>query len=649
MINDNLRTLIASIEVANEEPDIDGLIISLDAKKAFDSVEHSYIRKTLAKFGFNSFIPIFNILYSDLRSDIIANGTILKGYQIKRGVKQGDALSCILFIMCMEPLIRNIERKQEIEPVHSNVLRFDLPKSLAYADDLTCIIVNNDSSVQAVFNEYGRLTRLSGLQLNADKTEILLLQSRGHRPPIQNLNFEYLNQRYICATKDEIKVNGLYLQMDAERMRTRNVDGIISKMTSHLRQWSKRGLSTLGKILVLKTFGVSQLIYLAQSMSLKAQDFKKFNALLFKFIWNRNFEAAKAPDRIKRDIINLPITYGGFGMLDIEALDRSLKLKMLARLTTSTHPFLEAIMSKINLNEFFFPVSNQKMDKPINQAISYLAADRQHLLDPNIISSDRKVLSLVREIRIKDILTEVGKASLIHFQLRRAGKLRIRDLSIIDLDRISRLMKNRNLYQILRTSLNLNIPRPEAGDNLTYWLKGLKPLCKLSAKEFRNAHSQWLPLCTYKIGAILSPIENSNWTFKLGKLTSTRHKNLLLRVAHGDWYSKERLFRFGLADDPLCESCGQIETISHKALKCQVKFNIWKSLARQENIDLDSLAEPMEFVLGMHKHENLASIVVHAELLSMILYKTPELPPERIIELVKNKLKRVDIKLRNKL
>ena len=120
-------------------------------------------------------------------------------------------------------------------------------------------------------------------------------------------------------------------------------------------------------------------------------------------------------------------------------------------------------------------------------------------------------------------------------------------------------------------------------------------------------------------------------------------------MAHGDWYSKERLFRFGLADDPLCESCGQIETISHKALKCQVKFNIWKSLARQENIDLDSLAEPMEFVLGMHKHENLASIVVHAELLSMILYKTPELPPERIIELVKNKLKRVDIKLRNKL
>ena len=58
-------------------------------------------------------------------------------------------------------------------------------------------------------------------------------------------------------------------------------------------------------------------------------DFKKFNALLYQFIWNRHFGAAKAPDKIKREIINTTIEFGCFGLLDIQDLDRSLKLKML--------------------------------------------------------------------------------------------------------------------------------------------------------------------------------------------------------------------------------------------------------------------------------------------------------------------------------
>ena len=84
-------------------------------------------------------------------------------------------------------------------------------------------------------------------------------------------------------------------------------------------------------------------------MVLKDVDFKRLNSLLYKFIWNRHFGAAKAPDRIKREIINTPIKFGGFGMLDIQQLDRSLKLRMLSRVLSSSHPFLESIKLKINL------------------------------------------------------------------------------------------------------------------------------------------------------------------------------------------------------------------------------------------------------------------------------------------------------------
>ena len=649
LINDNLRTLIAAIEVANEESNIDGLVVSLDAKKAFDSVDHQYIRDCLSRFGFNSFIPIFNILYKDLRSDIVVNSGIHKGYRINRGVKQGDALSCILFIMCMEPLIRNIESNPNIEPVRSRSLDSDLPKALAYADDVSNIIANNATSLQGIFSEYERLTKKSGLQLNADKTDFLSIRS----PNLQHLNarqlsFNYLNQRFACVPKPEIKINGIWLQMNRDRMRTGNVDRVLVKIEAHLRSWSRRGLSTLGKILVLKTFGISQIIYLMQSMCLKPADFKRLNSLLYKYIWNRNFGAPKAPERIKREIINLPIKLGGFGMLDIIALDRSLKLKMLARILFSQHPFLELIRSKINMSDFFFPTSNQMMDKPINQAICSLAEDRQKLFSLEGIESDTKLVKLVKEIRLKNLVNARGKTSLIYFNLRLQGKTKVRDLDRDDLRRLTSFIQNRDALNLINITLGLNVGIPDPADHYLYWYKGLKPMTKLTAKEYREAQSVAMPICTYKIGAVLSPSENDSWTLKLKKLTSTRHKNMLLKVAHGDWYSKERLHRFGLIPDPLCEDCHQVESIRHKLLECPRKIVYWEYLAGLEGFDLHNMADPIEFTLGMHKHDSMTDFTLHAELVTRLMLATPELNPERTIGLLKAKLNRVDYKNKGK-
>ena len=101
LINDNVRSMLMTIDLANAEPNIDGVVVSLDAKKAFDSVDHRYIRKCLRSFGLENFVHIFDVLYKGLKSDIILNGKVIDGYSILKGVKQGDALSCVLFIMCM--------------------------------------------------------------------------------------------------------------------------------------------------------------------------------------------------------------------------------------------------------------------------------------------------------------------------------------------------------------------------------------------------------------------------------------------------------------------------------------------------------------------------------------------------------------------
>ncbi len=125
-------------------------------------------------------------MYRDLTDDIIVNGPIGKGFSIKNGVKQGDALSCSLFILAMEPLVRNILANDNIRAFHSNHVDFTWPKALVYADDITIIMRNDPLCVLNIFHEYERLSRASVLKLNADK---LVLPYEQTRPiMIGNLN-----------------------------------------------------------------------------------------------------------------------------------------------------------------------------------------------------------------------------------------------------------------------------------------------------------------------------------------------------------------------------------------------------------------------------------------------------------------------------
>jgi hypothetical protein len=72
-ISDNLRLLGAAVRLTENKDDINATVIALDAQKAFDSVNHQYITSLLDRTGLHNFIPIFQLLYKDLRNDIIIN------------------------------------------------------------------------------------------------------------------------------------------------------------------------------------------------------------------------------------------------------------------------------------------------------------------------------------------------------------------------------------------------------------------------------------------------------------------------------------------------------------------------------------------------------------------------------------------------
>ena len=615
LINENIRALVSNIRTANSEDNIDSLIISLDAKKAFDSVEHSYIEKCLEHFGISRFIPIFRILYSDLRSDIIINGSIRKGFNIKRGVKQGDALSCVLFIMCIEPLLRNIEKNNRIEPITSGKLQGSLPKTFAYADDVSCSVLNKPECVQEIFNEYQRLTRMSGLQLNADKTELLHLKSNNLLVRNPSFRIQYCRQQYILTTKPEVKVNGVLLMQDENQMRLNNVDAVYRKIDSQLKSWSKRSLSVLGKILIVKTFGVSQVIFLMQSMTIKEPDFKKLNSLLYKFIWNRHYLAAKAPERIRREIVNKNIRLGGLGMLDIEALDKGLKVRTLGRINSTSHPMSLLLKNQLNLEDFFYPKDKSGLDPVISKGIELLGEDRRRGWKELSFRSNRIFVHKTKVTKLSQALSANGKNSIAFLNLRVQGKTLIGHLNRAELESLSRFLP-RELLDFAVNTINLPMERLDSNQWLYPHGKALVDLASLTSKQIRNSRENPEPICDFKIGPSLRQIEVINWSHNLSKLTNTRHKDVLLRLIHGELYSKERLHRYGLVQSPTCHRCDQIENLQHKYFDCPYSREIWRrTLLITDTIRSSVPNEPLINRVMALPEPNRTTLTLHAEVL----------------------------------
>ena len=628
LINDNIRAMLSTIETADLESQIDGLIISLDAKKAFDSVSHDYIEKTLRAFGLDLFVDIFRLLYKELRSDIIINGEIKVGYKILRGVKQGDALSCILFIMCMEPLIRNIKKNKDIVPIESRTLEGDLPKVYSFADDITTITVNNVTSEQSIFDEYQRLTKISGLTLNADKTELLRINKRVRDEVEFQVN--YCGNTFMIKSQAKVKINGVTMLQDREARMRENCMKINAAMESHLAAWSTRALSLMGKILIVKTFAISQIIFYMQSSQITEKYLKMFESTIFKFLWNKNMSAAKAPDRIKREIMMTPVKYGGFGMLNVRELDHAIKLKVFGRFLTSEHPQQKRIRSKSSLTNLF-EVSAPKVDSVLTEAVRCLNEDRNKILDweLDIQKSNLSLVAAVRNIKIKEILTSVGKQSmpflLLQLNSGRGLEVKVKDLAPNDFVSISRHLKNRQILTLLQECSNLNVPEDMESLASLYPVKvgQLGDLRKLQSKVIREARSKESDqiICIYKIGLVLTPGEVINWTSKLRKLTSVRHRSILLRVAHGEIYSNSRLFKFGLIPSPACNNCeNEQETIEHKIIECRAASISWELLNRAKiKLGLQSRPTELEEIMGASMNDNdRMSLTLNAELLQQI-------------------------------
>jgi hypothetical protein len=173
------------------------LLLKLDISKAFDSVRWDYLISLMQHRGFPPcWCDWITTILSTSTSRVLLNGTPLPPIQHGRGLRQGDPLSPLLFVLTIDPLQHVIEQVTAwnlLSKLGSKVARF---RASLYVDDAAIFIKPTHKDITNMAHILRNFGEASGLSTNLEKTQLVLISCQNidldnllSNPPVTRMSF----------------------------------------------------------------------------------------------------------------------------------------------------------------------------------------------------------------------------------------------------------------------------------------------------------------------------------------------------------------------------------------------------------------------------------------------------------------------------
>jgi hypothetical protein len=314
----NIMTCISQAWIEQEECGV----MCVDFKKAFDSVEHAAIKMILEFFNFGeTMVGMVMTLLNSRISRVIVEDRYSDSLGITRGTPQGDRSSSYIFIIVIEILLikmkgmdgHGIEScdfiRRKIEGMNLESITAE-----AYADDLTAIFKMSNGTVELILWILNNFTMVSGLEVNTDKTQLMIVGTE---------NWPVGNQIGGITIVDKVKVLGVGIDRRLGQLEN-NWYEAITRMRRLSGYWCNFGMSITGRVMVAKTYLVSQVVYLMGVLPMSKEIGDIMNDILITFISGRN-----RPIERRRQLLG--VECGGYGMMDMNIMNVCVKSTWIRR------------------------------------------------------------------------------------------------------------------------------------------------------------------------------------------------------------------------------------------------------------------------------------------------------------------------------
>jgi Reverse transcriptase (RNA-dependent DNA polymerase) len=347
-----------------------GCIVSVDIKKAFDSLSHDFMEKALTFFNFGpKIISWIKTICTGRKACIIfSDGKMGKVFDLERGNAQGDVISPFIFNICYQILLLKVECELQIKKV-------DLPdidlctrettgaiptvshhskKVFAFADDCNIICLLEKNSIELILQILNDFAKISGLECNVQKSNIVAI---GHEPVVteelKNIGFNFV---------EEIMVLGFRVS-NSDRVIDDNTKKLSEKVLMQSRIWSRFNLSLPGRISICKSMFYSQLNYIGGTLPVNGDVCGQIQEIIYRYVsGNLNISKQRAFS---------PVNHGGLGLFPVSDFLNAQKCGWIKRCKTINQDWKVILINSGTGN--IAKITHRNVDKEIFPVLHSIA------------------------------------------------------------------------------------------------------------------------------------------------------------------------------------------------------------------------------------------------------------------------------------
>ena len=559
----------------------EGIILAIDFKQAFDSLNIHSIFKSLEIFGFgDNFIKWVKILNKDRLSCVQNGGHMSRSFKISNGVRQGCPLSAQLFTISVELLAQKILQCNDIQGLKLGNLLNPI-KISQYADDTT-LFLKNVRDVQLAISIFDTFKTCSNLHLNFDKSFAI------------SLNGLHINLQNNIKCKDCLKILGIYFSnKKAAYELQENYTKRLEKVNKMFQLWSKRDLTILGKMHIIKTFALSQFIFIMNSISIPNNILDEINTLFHRFLWKKRFDNLRATEKINRKTLTNALEDGGIKMINLISFQKSFLLSWVEKLLNpgkepwkyTAHSCLHAVGGltafKSNLDPKDFNFFHHIVSPFWKTCLTVWLENAENTLNTSVSYSDPIFNNILITFQGKPIFLpsciQTGVSCVNDFMFDNS-----RTLSLLEFrnkfGNFPRLILD---YNILKSAFNRLLSKKTLQTGTAFYFKK-ETVGKIGRKAFLKHISQHThPLCNSlwerKYGIIINKF---HWRMAHSP-NETRLKALNYKLLHNIYPSNILLHKMKITNTDNCPWCNnETDFIEHMFFKCLTVKPLWAEIEK---------------------------------------------------------------------
>ena len=349
-----------------------GFIVGLDQAKAYDRVDQAWLMDVLAEMGVSADVQglVENVL-PGCRSRVRINGGYSPRFSLRRGVRQGDPLSCLLFNVSIEPLAMRLRK------VVGGLSLHELPpaKVALYADDINLFLLERDSV--PVLASCLEVTSLAiGSKFNLDKTDVKPVGTETFVRRCfveQSMGPSTLPGAYILPPEDPLRILGVWVGDSSLALpRWKQIEQHVSKL---IRQWTAIGASVQNRCLLAKALMQSRCYHLLDGNGVPSLTLNRLSKKISGFVRGRFSTASYGA-------LEAPLSEGGLNCPSLITRKRAYDLRFLSHLVGGPQftPWKVWTWKDLSMATF----SNNHLGNPGLNPFTQLAYTKVSLLEPRV-------------------------------------------------------------------------------------------------------------------------------------------------------------------------------------------------------------------------------------------------------------------------